>query len=180
MKNTWFDRTRMYTDPKTGHLMIVRTDEKGKDIDGSETTMRNFKNQTKQIIDRYDVEKETSSFTKTLGEDVRLALKDPNIKTIKDALQKTTIDPETGEEYTNFQLIDQWVKSITDADAASILVDELGGKYSATGDVNEKGNYHVNTLKVTELNMILQYHFKTSIANLKKNGELAEVVLTCF
>lgn len=139
MKNTWFDRTRMYTDPKTGHLMIVRTDEKGKDIDGSETTMRNFKNQTKQIINRYDVEKETSSFTKTLGEDVRLALKDPNIKTIKDALQKTTIDPETGEEYTNFQLIDQWVESITDADAASILVDELGGKYSATGDVNEKG-----------------------------------------
>lgn len=139
MKNTWFDRTRMYTDPKTGHLMIVRTDEKGKDIDGSETTMRNFKNQTKQIIDRYDVEKETSSFTKTLGEDIRLALKDPNIKTIKDALQKTTIDPETGEEYTNFQLIDQWVESITDADAASILVDELGGKYSATGDVNEKG-----------------------------------------
>ena len=53
MKNTWFDRTRMYTDPKTGHLMIVRTDGKGKDIDGSETTMRNFKNQTKQIIDRY-------------------------------------------------------------------------------------------------------------------------------
>jgi len=139
MKNTWFDRTRMYTDPKTGHLMIVRTDEKGKDIDGSETTMRNFKNQTKQIINRYDVEKETSSFTKTLGEDVRLALKDPNVKTIKDALQKVTIDPETGEEYTNFQLIDQWVESITDADAASILVDELGGKYSATGDVNEKG-----------------------------------------
>jgi hypothetical protein len=139
MKNTWFDRTRMYTDPKTGHLMIVRTDEKGKDVDGSETTMRNFKNQTKQIINRYDVEKETSSFTKTLGEDVRLALKDPNVKTIKDALQKVTIDPETGEEYTNFQLIDQWVESITDADAASILVDELGGKYSATGDVNEKG-----------------------------------------
>ncbi len=139
MKNTWFDRTRMYTDPKTGHLMIVRTDDKGKDIDGSETTMRNFKNQTKQIINRYDVEKETSSFTQTLGEDVRLALKDPNIKTIKDALQKTTIDPETGEEYTNFQLIDQWAGSITDADAASILVDELGGKYSATGDVNEKG-----------------------------------------
>jgi len=139
MKNTWFDRTRMYTDPKTGHLMIVRTDEKGKDIDGSETTMRNFKNQTKQIINRYDVEKETSSFTKTLGEDIRLALKDPNIKTIKDALKKTTIDPETKEEYTNFQLIDQWVESITDADAASILVDELGGKYSATGDINEKG-----------------------------------------
>lgn len=139
MKNTWFDRTRMYTDPKTGHLMIVRTDEKGKDVDGSETTVRNFKNQTKQIINRYDVEKETSSFTKTLGEDVRLALKDPNVKTIKDALQKVTIDPETKEEYTNFQLIDQWVESITDADAASILVDELGGKYSATGDVNEKG-----------------------------------------
>ena len=139
MKNTWFDRTRMYTDPKTGHLMIVRTDEKGKDIDGSETTMRNFKNQTKQVINRYDVEKETSSFTKTLGEDVRLALKDPNIKTIKDALQKKTIDPVSGKEYTNFQLIDQWVESITDADAASILVDELGGKYSATGDVNEKG-----------------------------------------
>ena len=139
MKNTWFDRTRMYTDPKTGHLMIVRTDEKGKDIGGSETTMRNFKNQTKQIINRYDVEKETSSFTKTLGEDVRLALKDPNIKTIKDALQKTTIDPQTGEVYTNFELIDQWVESITDADAASILVDELGGEYSATGDVNEKG-----------------------------------------
>jgi hypothetical protein len=139
MKNTWFDRTRMYTDPKTGHLMIVRTDEKGKDIDGSETTMRNFKNQTKQIINRYDVENETSSFTKTLGEDIRLALKDPNIKTIKDALKKVTIDPETKEEYTNFQLIDKWVESITDADAASILVDELGGKYSATGDVNEKG-----------------------------------------
>ena len=139
MKNTWFDRTRMYTDPKTGHLMIVRTDGKGKDIAGSETTMRNFKNQTKQIIDRYDVEKETSSFTKTLGEDVRLALKDPNIKTIKDALQKKTIDPVSGKVYTNFELIDQWVESITDADAASILVDELGGKYSATGDVNEKG-----------------------------------------
>lgn len=139
MKNTWFDRTRMYTDPNTGHLMIVRTDEKGKDIDGSETTMRNFKNQTKQIIDRYDVEKETSSFTKTLGEDVRLALKDPNIKTIKDALNKKTKDPISGKEYTNFELIDQWVESITDADAASILVDELGGKYSATGDVNEKG-----------------------------------------
>ena len=139
MKNTWFDRTRMYTDPKTGHLMIVRTDGKGKDIDGSETTMRNFKNQTKQIINRYDVEEETSSFTETLGEDVRLALKDPKIKTIEDALQKKTIDPISGNVYTTFELIDQWVGAITDDDAASILVDELGSKYSATGDVNEKG-----------------------------------------
>ena len=138
MQDTWFDRTRMYTDPKSGHMMIVRTDEKGKDIKGSENSVRNFKNQTKQIIARYDIEKETSSFTKTLGEDIRLSMKS-GVKTVKDALSKKTIDPVTKKEYTGFDLVNKYVDGASDADLASILVDELGGNYSPTGDVNDKG-----------------------------------------
>jgi hypothetical protein len=138
MQDTWFDRTRMYTDSKSGHMMIVRVDEKGKDIKGSENSVRNFKNQTKQIIARYDIEKETSSFTKTLGEDIRLSMKS-GVKTVKDALSKKTIDPETKKEYTGFDLVKDYVDGASDADLASILVDELGGKYSPTGDVNDKG-----------------------------------------
>jgi len=138
MQDTWFDRTRMYTDPKSGHMMIVRTDEKGKDIKGSENSVRNFKNQTKQIIARYDIEKETSSFTKTLGEDIRLSMKS-GVKTVKDALSKKTIDPVTKKEYTGFDLVNKYVDGASDADLASILVDELSGNYSPTGDVNDKG-----------------------------------------
>ena len=138
MQDTWFDRTRMYTDSKSGQMMIVRVDEKGKDIKGSENSVRNFKNQTKQIIARYDIEKETSSFTKTLCEDIRLSMKS-GVKTVKDALSKKTIDPETKKEYTGFQLVDEWVNAATESQLASILVDELGGKYSPTGDVSDKG-----------------------------------------
>jgi hypothetical protein len=138
MQDTWFDRTRMYTDPKSGHMMIVRTDEKGKDIKGSENSVRNFKNQTKQIIARYDIEKETSSFTKTLGEDIRLSMKS-GVKTVKDALSKKTIDPVTKKEYTGFDLVNKYVDGASEADLASILVDELSGNYSPTGDVNDKG-----------------------------------------
>ena len=138
MQDTWFDRTRMYTDTKSGQMMIVRTDENGEDIKGSENSVRNFKNQTKQTIARYDIEKETSSFTKTLGEDIRLSMRG-DVKTVKDALGKTTIDPDTKKEYTGFQLVDEWVNAATDSQLASILVDELGGKYKATGDVNDEG-----------------------------------------
>ena len=138
MQDTWFDRTRMYTDPKSGHMMIVRTDEKGKDIKGSENSVRNFKNQTKQIIARYDIEEETSSFTETLGEDIRLSMKS-GVKTVKDALSKKTIDPVTKKEYTGFDLVNKYVDGASDADLASILVDELSGNYSPTGDVNDKG-----------------------------------------
>jgi hypothetical protein len=61
------------------------------------------------------------------------------VKTVKDALSKKTIDPVTKKEYTGFDLVNKYVDGASDADLASILVDELSGNYSPTGDVNDKG-----------------------------------------
>jgi hypothetical protein len=133
MMDTWFDRTRMFTSPTSGSLMIVRTDENGKDIKGSTTSMRNFTNQAMQEIPRFNVEKETSSFVKTIGEDIRISRL--NGMTIEDALDKTYTDA-TGT-YTTRGLIEDMTNALDDAQISSILVDDLG--YEATDDPNEKG-----------------------------------------
>jgi hypothetical protein len=133
MMDTWFDRTRMFTSPTSGNLMIVRTDENGKDIKGSTTSMRNFTNQAMQEIPRFNVEKETSSFVKTIGEDIRISRL--NGMTIEDALDKTYTDA-TGT-YTTRGLIEDMTNALDDAQISSILVDDLG--YEATDDPNEKG-----------------------------------------
>tara|TARA_R110000765_G_scaffold20037_1_gene52232 strand:- start:23428 stop:25254 length:1827 start_codon:yes stop_codon:yes gene_type:complete len=137
MRDTWLDKTRMFTD-KSGKLMIIQTAKKGgrvKDVAGSETSMRNWKNQGMQVLARYDVQKETTAFAKTIGEDIRIDM--AGGMTIDSALGKVFEDPLTGEKHTSLELIDTVVDSLTDAQISSIMVDEFG--LTATQDASKKG-----------------------------------------